>query len=63
MLKLHLVSDAAIFNQDGDEYNELKEKLLEFFDKEPSKETIISRLFRKQKYKEPVIKYAHDIDY
>lgn len=62
MTKLHLVGDATLFNEEEFEYEELRDTLLEFFDKEPSKELIIQKLFkRKQNHREPVVKFAKDI--
>lgn len=60
--QLHLVGKAAIFNDEADDYEHLKEQVIQFFDRTPSKEILMNRLFRiKQKFNENVASYALDL--
>ena len=59
MLKIHMVGRASIYNEEELDYEELKELLINHFDKSPTKETNMKILFgRRKKANESVMIFA-----
>ena len=53
---------SSIYNEEENTYEELKELLISYFDKSPTKETKMKILFsRRKKMNESVLQYAQDI--